>query len=147
VTVVPRGGRERGEVVMEAGEFAVVEARQRGEDAPAARRELNVDHPVVVEIAVFGHESGLLGALHQGDHGVVAMLEVFREIGDGGPPLAGEAGDTEHELMLQGRDAAAEGGAFAEPEKNAESIPEAGEVAVEGRGGRGAWHAAIYVTS
>jgi hypothetical protein len=113
----------------DAGYFLLVEAGEAAEDAASFGGERDADDTAVLRVLRTAYESRLLGALDEADDGVVAFLEEFGELGDGGVAVRGEACDAEHELVLLGRDARLAGGIFAEVEELAEGVAEGGEVA------------------
>ncbi len=99
---------------------------------------------------MLGHQPGSLGALHEGDHGIVPVLEVLRQIREGGPSRSREAGNSEKELVLERSDTTRTGGAFAEAQEDAKSVSKPREVSVNGRRDRCRTtygHAELYITS
>jgi len=104
---------------------------QRGqarEKASSRRRKRNVDDAAIVAV-LYGADKPLAhGAADQAYDGVVALLQEFREFGDGRIAAATEAGNPEHELVLLRSNAALARSGLAEPEKNPERVAEAREV-------------------
>ena len=80
---------------------------------------------------MLGHQPGSLGALHEGDHGIMPVLEVLRQIREGGPSLSREAGNSEKELVLERSDTTLTGRAFAEAQEDAKPVSKPREVSVQ----------------
>jgi hypothetical protein len=53
----------------------------------------NPDAPVVACALFFADQTTPLGPLNKRYHGVVAILQKFRKVGNCGPTLAGKSGD------------------------------------------------------
>jgi hypothetical protein len=88
------------------------------------RQNVNLHDPVVAVGPALSDKPVAFGALHQPDNGVVALLQEFGELSDGGPSPARKTCDAQEQLMLLRRQAVGAGGPFAEAEKFPELIPE-----------------------
>jgi len=98
---------------------------------------------------VLGHQPGSLGALHEGDHGIMPVLEVLRQIREGGPSLSREAGNSEKELVLERSDTTLTGSVFAEAQEDAKPVSKPREVSVKSWRDRcrmAYGHPEIYIT-
>jgi hypothetical protein len=114
---------------VESFEFAAVQRGKLRQFRAASRRQVHAYEAPVVCNRRFTNEVRIHRPVYQSHHRVVPLLQKFPQLGNCRPPPSRESRDSQHQLMLLGRDAGRARRTFAETQESPQTVTELRQLA------------------